>query len=126
MFFSAFLNTLFGCKQATITKEDLIGVWQGERQNGILIKDKGFNSIKVTFTTDSVELIVDMNSFGGRVTTKSGGPWELNNNILKTRFGDYDQECAVILDDKTNTLTFKPDLFFKPESVLTSEYKRDE
>jgi hypothetical protein len=125
VFLSVFLNFLFSCKQVPITKDNLIGVWQGEKQNGTLIKDKGFNSIKLTFTNDSVEVIVDMKAFGGQVTTKSSGPWELNKNIIKTRFGDHTQECLVILNNKTKTLTFKPDLFFKPESVVTSEYKKN-
>jgi hypothetical protein len=126
MFLSVFLNFLFSCKQTPITKDNLIGIWKGEKQNGTLIKDKGFNSIKLTFTNDSVEVIVDMKAFGGQVTTKSSGPWELNKNIIKTRFGDHAQECLVTLNNKTKTLTYKPDLFFKPESVVTSEYKKDD
>ncbi len=126
MLFSTFLSTLFGCKQAAVTKDNLIGVWNGEKQNGIFIKDKGFNSIQVTFTNGSVEVIVDMNSFGGKVTTKSSGPWELNSNILKTKFGDSTQECRVILNNKTKSVIFKPDLFFRPEAVLTSEYKKEQ
>lgn len=122
---SGFLNFLFSCKQEPITKRNLIGIWHGEKHNGTLIKDKGFNSIQLTFTEDSVEVIVDMKAFGGQVTTKSSGSWELNKNIIKTRFADQAHECIITLNNKNMTLTFKPDLFFKSESVMTSEYKKD-
>ena len=119
---SGLLTFLFGCGQTTVAKDNLIGIWVGEKQNNILITDQGFRSIKLTFTKDSVEVFADMNAFGGQVTTKSSGPWTINKNILKAKFGESEHECSVVLEN--GVLTFKPDLFFKPESAFSSQYKK--
>ena len=122
MFLTGLLTFLFGCKQTTVNKDNLIGIWEGEKQNNMPIKDQGFNSIKLTFTNDSVEVFVDMKAFGGHVTTKSIGPWTLDKNTIKVKFGKQEQECTFTIED--GMLTFKPDLFFKTETVLSSQYKR--
>lgn len=116
MFLSGLLTFLFGCKQSTVNKTDLIGVWQGTTHNNTPITNKGFYSIKLTITNDSVEVIADMNSFGGHITTKSYGPWSLDKNIIKTKFGDNEQESIVNIDNGILT--------FKPEAVSTSQYKK--
>jgi hypothetical protein len=120
MFLSGLLTFLLGCRQTTVTKENLLGVWEGKKQNDHPIKALGFNSIKLTFTTDSVEVLADMNAFGGQVITKSTGSWTLNKNIIKTKFGENVKECSVTFKD--GKLMFKPDLFFKQESVSSSQY----
>jgi len=124
MLFGGLLTFLFGCKQTPVTKDALIGVWMGETQNATPIKDLGFNSIKLTFTADSVEVFNDMNAWGGHVTTKSTGPWKLDKNILLTKFGDQKEfhECSITIDG--DKIIFQPDLFFNPETVRSSEYKK--
>lgn len=124
MFLSRFLAFLFGPKQSTVDKNDLIGSWLCEKQNGIPIKNRGFNSIKLTFTNDLVEIIVDMNEFGGQVIAQSKSHWQLHKDTIKTKFGEHEQKCIVTLNNKR--ITFKPDLFFRPESILISEYKKIE
>ena len=91
--------------------------------DGSQISKNGFVSVKIEFRKNGEAFQeTQMKSFGGDVTTKSTGNWELSDTKLKIKFGESEKECTV--QKMKEQIQFKPDPLFKEEAIKTTLYKK--
>jgi hypothetical protein len=118
-----FLAWISSCTPKELTREDLIGKWECVAMNGEPIQKTQFISVSIEFQHDGqTQQETHMNAWGGDVKTTSNGPWDIENGILKTKYGENEHTSKITVSNKN--LIFSPDPLFNPESIKTSEYKR--
>lgn len=114
-----FIKNLF--REPGLKENELIGIWKCKKINNRDIINLGFKTIKLILKEDhSLEQETNMNAFGGDVTTRSNGKWELIDNQLIVKVGEYESKCSIHF--KNGTVKFNPDPIFKEERIKLTEY----
>jgi len=116
-----YLKSLFG--KSALSTRDLIGEWSCKKINNRSIDEFGFIEIRIIFNLDkTLEQQTKMNAFGGDVTTKSSGTWDLIDKQFVAEIGEHKSKCAI--HKLASNIVFKPDPLFKKESINMTEYKK--